>query len=220
MPLSVAQLKRRHAVAWEIVGGLSAPSKMPCFGYSTPAAACVTGSKLRPVTGSTCSGCYAMKGRYTFGNVRSALERRLQALEDPRWTLAMAELIDAAGLPFFRWHDSGDLQSVDHLANIVAIAAATPGVQHWLPTREVRTVRDFLATGGEIPANLTVRISAHMVDHVPPRAPLGLPFSTVHTDAGQVAGAAVCGAAQRGGQCGDCRACWSPDVAHVSYHIH
>lgn len=217
----VKRIKREHPDAWEIVAGLSAPSKMPCFGYSTPASACATGGRLQKVSGSTCSGCYAMKGFYRMPNVAGVLQRRLESLEDPRWTFAMAELIDAAGLPFFRWHDSGDLQGVWHLENIVAVAAATPDVQHWLPTREVRIVRDFLKSGGEIPTNLVVRISAHMVDAMPARAPLGLPFSTVHTDDDQLpATASVCGAAMRGGECGDCRACWSPDVTHVSYHIH
>ena len=63
--------------AKEITGGLSAPSKMPGPSFNLPAAACITGSKLVAVKGSTCSGCYALKGRYRFGNVQAALKRRL-----------------------------------------------------------------------------------------------------------------------------------------------
>ena len=36
----------------EIVGGLSAPGKMPCPSINLPAVACVTGSKLAKVPGT------------------------------------------------------------------------------------------------------------------------------------------------------------------------
>ncbi len=45
---------------------LSKPSKMPGYGWSTPASRCITGSKLRRIKGSVCHGCYAMKNRYVF----------------------------------------------------------------------------------------------------------------------------------------------------------
>lgn len=103
-----------------LTGGLSRPSKMPCHGYSIPASTCKTGSKLRAVSGSTCSSCYACKGRYTFDNVQSALHRRLESIEKPEWVEWMVDLIgrrEKSG--FFRWHDSGDLQSMAHLLAIV-----------------------------------------------------------------------------------------------------
>ena len=50
----------------EIVGGLSSPGKMPCPSINLPAVACVTGAKLAQVPGTTCHGCYALKGRSNF----------------------------------------------------------------------------------------------------------------------------------------------------------
>ena len=50
--------------AKEITGGLSKPSKMPGPAYNLPASQCITGAKLVNVKGSTCSGCYALKGNY------------------------------------------------------------------------------------------------------------------------------------------------------------
>ena len=105
--------------AKQITGGLSKPSKMPGPAFNLPAAACLTGAKLVKVTGSTCAGCYALKGRYRFGNVQKALKRRLAALQDPRWVSGMIALIK--GRPVFRWHDSGDIQSAQHLKNIFEI---------------------------------------------------------------------------------------------------
>lgn len=203
------------------VGGLSTPSKMPGYAYNLPARECLTGSKLRLVEGSTCAGCYAMKNRYLFGNVQAAMYRRLEAIVRPLWAEVMAELITRKGETVFRWHDSGDLQSLDHLAAIVRVCEATPDVRHWLPTREYRMVADYVAAGGVFPANLNVRMSAHMVGGKLPRF-RGLPVtvSTVSRSADTYPSAHICPAPKQGNQCGDCRACWDRDVPHVDYHLH
>lgn len=208
--------------AKEIVGGLSSPSKMPCHGYSIPASSCITGSKLRKVKGSTCAKCYAFKGNYGWRTVQAALQRRETALSDPRWVDAMAFLINRyeAGdgkSGVFRWHDSGDLQSVDHLAQIVRVCELTPTVKHWLPSREYAIVRKYLATVGEFPANLTVRLSAHMVNQYKLPTIPGVVWSTVGDDPQHYDCPAV---ANKTGVCGNCRACWSPRVAVVNYRPH
>jgi hypothetical protein len=79
---------------WEIVGGLSAPSKMPCHSHSIPASACKVGQKLALVAGSVCAGCYAMRGNYRFGNVKTAQARRLESLQNPLWIDAWPERPD------------------------------------------------------------------------------------------------------------------------------
>ena len=73
----------------KIVGGLSKPSKMPGPAYNLPAYKCITGQKLAKIPGSVCFGCYALKGRYRFRPVKSAMERRLEALQHPGWVDAM-----------------------------------------------------------------------------------------------------------------------------------
>ena len=108
-------MKKKEAS--KITGGLSAPGKMPEGSYNLPAVACITGAKLRKIPGTPCYGCYAFKGRYNFRNVKDALTRRLEAITDPLWVQAMAVLIK--GKKHFRWHDSGDIQSVDHLKKIL-----------------------------------------------------------------------------------------------------
>ena len=128
--------------AKEITGGLSKPSKMPGFSYNLPAYKCITGVKLQAVPGSVCAGCYAMKGRYAFSNTKKAMNRRLASLTHPKWGLAMSVQINSKfkyGHDFFRWHDSGDLQSLEHLRNIFDVCLATPAVGHWMPTREVNS---------------------------------------------------------------------------------
>ena len=105
----------------QITGGLSKPSKMPGFSYNLPATKCITGAKLVKIPGSVCSGCYALKGRYRFPNVKDAMQRRLDSINHPLWIKAMAASIIETKTGFFRWHDSGDLQSLDHLKKIFEV---------------------------------------------------------------------------------------------------
>ena len=218
----MSKAPRKHLQeAWDNVGGLSEPGKMPSYSTSTPAKYCNMGTVLRDVKGSTCENCYAFeRGRYAWSPVQNALERRYMALESTTWCPSMALLINelCAKVPYFRWHDSGDIQSIYHLDNIVRVAKLTPTVSHWLPTREYKIVSDYRKHFGEFPDNLVVRLSGHMVDQAPPIG-YGLPVSSV-TTTHSMTGASLCEAYTRGGKCGDCRACWNPNVLHVAYPIH
>lgn len=207
----------------DYVGGLSRPSKMPGWSYSLPAAECITGTPLRAVPGSACSHCYAyMRGRYGFPIVVAAQYRRLATIGRPLWADVMAELIGRRGArhPYFRWHDSGDLQSAAHLEAICRVAEMTPGVRHWIPTREYRIVADHIRAGRGIPANLNVRMSAHMLGPKVPRFK-GLPVTVSTISTGErPAGAHACPAPLQGNNCGSCRACWDRGTPLVDYHLH
>jgi hypothetical protein len=95
-----------------------------------------------------------------FPVVQAAQYRRLEAIKSPLWVGAMALLINSKKSKWFRWHDSGDLQDVDHLLKIFAVCKLTPDTRHWLPTREAWT-QDFL---DQVPSNLTLRFSMPMID--------------------------------------------------------
>ena len=195
--------------ARKITGGLSKPSKMPGPAHNLPAWNCITGAKLQKVKNSVCAGCYAMKGRYRFRNVREALNRRLEALEHPRWVDAMVVLIN--GEPWFRWHDSGDIQSPQHLKNIFEVCNRTPETRHWLPTREAKFLT--LMDPEVVPKNLIIRMSSHMIDQGPVKS---WPWtSTVVTD-----GNHSCPASKQNNECKDCRQCWDRDVQNISYGKH
>lgn len=194
-----------------IAGTLSKPSKMPCPSYNLPATKCKQGGALRPIPGSVCESCYAMKGRYAFPNVQNAMATRLSGLAHPLWRDAMRTLIGKSRNPYFRWHDSGDLQSLQHLIDIVWLAEAMPEKRFWLPTKEVGLVRKYTAAFGSFPSNLTVRVSGAMVDGPPPDFPN---TSTVVTTG------ETCLAPAQNNQCGTCRACWDPSVKNVAYRKH
>ena len=219
----VARRETKSAIiqrAAATAGTLSRPSKMPCHCYSLPAAECITGTKLRANAASTCAKCYAMRGNYARPNVRDAMQRRLDAVRGDldQWAAAMIEQIRAAERSeFFRWHDSGDIQSAAHLLAIFDVCDATPHLMHWLPTRELSFVREALAER-ERPINLIIRLSAFMRG-APPSAALAERLG-VHTSTVDHATGATCEAGKRGGVCGECRACWQPAVANVNYPLH
>jgi len=204
--------------AKEIIGGdLSATTKMPCKSFNLPAWECKTGSKLAKIPGTVCHGCYAMKGNYTrFPSVKKAQYKRLGQLFNPAWVDAMVSLIEKENNLYFRWHDAGDIQNINHLKNIVSVANKTPGVKHWIPTQENKMVNDFIKAGGVVPDNLIIRVSASMVNGKPPKN--AKYTSTVHTTK-KVIGY-ECPAYKQDAQCLECRACWDTKIKNVSYKQH
>ena len=191
--------------AEKITGGLSAPGKMPEGSYNLPAVACQTGAKLRKIEGTPCHGCYAFKFRYNFSDVKKALARRLASLVHPKWTEAMTVLVKK--IKHFRWHDSGDIQSVAHLKKIFEVCNNTPKTMHWLPTQE----RKYLPMGSYT-KNLLIRLSNSKNNSKPGNA--WTHWSTVVDQGGD------CPASKQGNQCRSCRRCWDPQVKHVTYPKH
>jgi len=207
--------------AHEIHGGLTQTTKMPCKSYSLPTIACRTGFKMRAIAGSICADCYAEKGNYRKyqHNIEPAQHARLVSITDNLWVDAMVVSIGAD--KYFRWHDSGDIQDIEHLEKIAAVARATPNCMHWLPTREYGIVSAFTAQY-DIPKNLIIRLSAMFTDKpvvVPAslKGIAGIAVSNVHSV--KPIGTA-CNAPAQNGECRECRACWSRKVAAVSYSIH
>ena len=196
--------------AREITGGLSKPSKMPGPAFNLTASRCITGAKLVKIPGSVCHGCYALKGRYRFSNVQKALERRRQGLSSPQWVEAMTALV--SGHEVFRWHDSGDLQSLEHLKNIFEVCKRTPSTKHWLPTREAQILKQVQPE--DVPENLIIRLSGHMIDQ--PAATWWPHTSTVTT----APGSRTCPAPEQGNACRSCRACWDKNTRNIAYGKH
>tara|TARA_B100000686_G_scaffold157736_1_gene165413 strand:+ start:858 stop:1472 length:615 start_codon:yes stop_codon:yes gene_type:complete len=199
--------------AKEITGGLSQPNKMPGYAYNIPAWHCITGSKLVDIENSVCAGCYALKNRYIMPIQAAAMERRFKSLTHPQWVDAMVVLVThySKKVPFFRWHDSGDLQGVDHLMNIFEVCIRTPQIQHWMPTREVKILKGIQPES--VPKNLIIRVSSHMINQGPVKS---WPWTSTVIDKGYH----TCPAATQGNECRDCRQCWNRDYSNVSYGKH
>ena len=204
---------------------ISKPSKMPCSSFSLPAVRCITGSKLASVQGTVCSTCYANKGRYKFSNVQAPREHNYQqlteAMKTPEgreaWVSAMCKAIAECttfAVPYFRWHDSGDLQSVEHLRMLCEVARRLPFITFWLPTRELAMCSELLFDSDAIPSNLTIRISAHKLGQTitPPN---GVVSSSVGANHGYLCPATY----TKDKKCGECRACWNSQD-NIDYKAH
>jgi hypothetical protein len=190
-----------------ITGSMTRTSKMPGLSYSLPAWECKTGSKLRKIKNSVCSACYALKGNYTrYKAIKAAQYVRLASLNNELWTAAIVTQIKRQ--KYFRWHDAGDVQDVQHLNKIYEVCRQTPDTKHWMPTREA-WIKDYLDSK---PANLVIRFSAPMIDQA---APASWPNSSEVVTEG-----ATCPAPQQGNSCGDCRNCWNPEIKTIKYGKH
>ena len=190
-----------------ITGSMTRTSKMPGLSYSLPAWECKTGSKLRKIQNSVCSACYALKGNYTrYKAIKAAQYVRLASLNSELWTAAIVTQIKRQ--KYFRWHDAGDVQDVQHLNKIYEVCRLTPGTKHWMPTREA-WIKDHLDSK---PDNLVIRFSAPMIDQA---APASWPNSSEVVTEG-----ATCPAPKQGNSCGDCRNCWNPEIKTIKYGKH
>ena len=193
--------------AQAITGSMTRTSKMPGLSYSLPAWECKTGSKLRKIKNSVCSACYALKGNYTrYKAIKAAQYVRLASLNNELWTAAIVTQIKRQ--KYFRWHDAGDVQDVQHLNKIYEVCRLTPGTKHWMPTREA-WIKDHLDSK---PDNLVIRFSAPMIDQA---APASWPNSSEVVTEG-----ATCPAPKQGNSCGDCRNCWNPEIKTIKYGKH
>lgn len=119
---------------------------------------------------------------------------------------------------YFRFFDSGDIQSIEHFDNICQIARNLPNIKFWLPTKEFSIVNNYVKSKKTIPENLTVRLSAYMVDGPLPIAlakKLNVVSSGVSTNDDF-----TCPASKQNNMCLDCRMCWNRTIKTVIYKKH
>ena len=210
--------------ALETIGGLSKTSKMPWYSYSIPAQRCKVGSKLASVKGTVCNGCYALKGYYRFTKVHAALEKRYQKLMNTNREKFVEAFVLVLETKYnnqkgvkedrFRWHDSGDVQSYEHLEMICEIARKTPFLRHWLPTKEYTLISMFPSE--LIPSNLQIKVSHPKIGVTFAKGTYsGYDISTVGYEGDDVA---QCNAQHQDGECRECDACWKPGA--VNYPLH
>jgi len=224
--------------AKEITGGVGYTTKTGAS-FGLPAIfACKTGAKLAEQDGTVCSGCYGCSGKYGIPSVRACQMRRhagVVKMHDPRdtelWIKAMVVCIKAKSTSrskrvnpenngFFRWHDTGDLISVQHLEAIVTIALRLPELKFWLPTKEYKYVKSFIDAGGKFPANLCVRLSSYKIDEETEFPGVNLPRANVHKDRKALGHQCPAVEAHSGCAAIGCHKCWDKRTKRVSYRHH
>lgn len=212
-------------------------SKIHGSTWSIPPTACKVGAKLRLIEGSTCHKCYDFSAYKRYPSVQVGRDRNLNLWHEAEksdninalftFASALAIQIQAIsnnkakkgekGANLHRWFTGGDLQSLTMMRVFVQVAKFLPHIKFWLPTREAGIVSKYNALNlAGIPNNLVVRLSAPMVNGEPVKGHKNT--STVHKNAALYG--TECGAYKRGGDCGDCVACWDDTVDNISYGLH
>jgi len=200
-------------------------SKMPGSTFAVTVDKCNVGGKLALIEGSTCHKCYAVsiEKRYPSAHIgwtNNYIKATSLIATDPerrsQWiAFQILKAYEKTSEPYHRWFDGGDTASLAMLKAIARVCELTPGIHHWLPTREAAVVKAFLRECS-LPANLVIRVSSTMIDDQPIKGHRHT--STVHKRKHWFGTA--CEARTRGNQCGPCRACWNPAIQNVSYPLH
>ena len=190
----LSQNSKTQTVAWDIPAG----DPEICAGID-----------LSP--GSICLSCYACKGRQAMPVPRNAQRARFEWWNTtaPAWREKyMAAAINREvrlGRSFFRVFGSGDFDSIGSVKSWARVAKLAPAAKLWIPTRTWKLFEPALSCLNRL-ENVTVRASGLRLDHVPDT---NLPVAIVTATGGNCP-------AQHGGQCRDCRRCWtSPDWSPV-----
>lgn len=197
-------------------------SAMSCWSWSLPAGKAFACPAEYRGPNSICNSCYAQQGNYLFRNVRESQQARFDYFR--QHTTECADLIvrhiNAAELPFFRVHDSGDFHSLQSVHVWTSIVRRCPATRFWFPTR-THVFPHWLIALRRLHAlpNACVRPSALVFGEEPPVVP-GLGHGTVSMHQ-SLPGIHDCPKSVLGGSCSDhsCRTCWD-DTDYVNYMPH
>ena len=233
---SEADVKRFTTKLYGVKSPLSHPTKMPEEAFNIPADECKAGSHMVDLEDFICHDCYALPdvdengkflsqrgGRYKFAPTQQALYNRLDFAMGEYFVHTMSWLINFKKIKYFRWFDSGDIQSQEMLSNICEVCRNTPNTKHWLPTKEWKMVEKYLYAGNKRPDNLVIRLSGLKKNGSPPTKlakRLGLVTSTVVTSDVYDKISFKCPSSKQNNKCLDCRACWTQEVDNVPYKWH
>lgn len=118
------------------VGCWSLQARTSCPGSKNPDGSIV----------EVCQSCYATKGMYRFPVVKAARQTNKEDYMEDDWVQRM--VAEVSKYDYFRWFDSGDVETSILADKIRKVIIDTPEVNHWLPTRsdkipEIAVVMNF-----------------------------------------------------------------------------
>ena len=105
--------------------------------WSLPAGDSCPGAKGAEV----CESCYAKKGMYRFPVVKNVREYNKEDYHKDDWVERMVKQVNK--FDYFRWFDSGDIETPELATKITQVINSTQATRHWLPTRSDKIVSIF-----------------------------------------------------------------------------
>lgn len=122
-------------------------------------------------------GCYALRGRFIFPNVKKSLAKNLEAYKENS-KLYFSMIADSFKLfKYARFHSSGDLVDMNYLKGMCWVARKCPDTKILCFTKKFEIVNQFLDEGHRIPKNLVIVFST-WGDFIPEN-PHNLPMTYV-----------------------------------------
>ena len=108
--------------------------------WSLPAGSSCPGSHDAEV----CKGCYAKKGMYRFPVVKNVREFNKEDYHRDEWVDEMVK--EVSKFDYFRWFDSGDIETQELAHKISQVIKKTRDTKHWLPTRsdKIQDIKNIL----------------------------------------------------------------------------
>lgn len=216
--------------AMRIVGGsLTYNTKMPCPTFNLPPViTCPTAraADMQYHEEAVCHHCYARGGQFLFPAAQTSMYRHYTQLmgairggriAQTEWVVAMATLIH--GVPYFRWHSSGDTINPTHAGMIVAVAELTPETEHWCPTKQPYSW--YAQIGRGLPDNLIVRFTNQCIGDYQQRYKHSAAVAPPDQLPQPKKGMHICNAPQHEQHnCATCRACWDKKIPMIIYPQH
>ena len=211
------------------IGGISNTTKMPCLSFNLSAFFCNVGGKLVNVKNSVCNGCYAMKGFYGmykkqhtqnhFRKMNKFNNTQLWIDSFVNYFINHYKTTSKIDGKYFRWFDSGDIQSYRMLLAIVEICRKTPHIKHWIPTKEYSLIRRYIKEFKEFPSNMCVRVSSPMMDSIM-RGFNNTSSVSKNSESIATRYHKICNAAEQNNECKECRLCWDTSIKNITYKYH
>jgi hypothetical protein len=201
---------------------LSQPSKMECYTFDLDIDKSGCASRCQYGQNNIC---------YVQGNVYRENSPSRKAKKERNWILAnsksfvrvLTAQIRLTKKRIFRFFQSGDFFSLEFFKKVMRVCENLPKVDFWIPTSRDDILNQFLAEGGVIPENTTLRLSAP-IPNIPFHEGIiefyskwkNITFSETTTDPSL----ATCHASLEGSSCGDCEDCFKPTHKKTVYAIH
>ena len=208
---------------------LSQPSKLECFSFALDIIE--TGCAERCQYGKS-ESCYVIGNRFRENSPsrKAKKARNFKLANSKDFVKILTSQIKLTKQRIFRWFDSGDFFSLEFFKKVMQVCKnfidkdGKSSVNFWCPTSRDDLLNQYLAEGGVIPDNVTLRLSAPT-----PNTPFhegiiefyskwkNITFSETTTDPNL----ATCHASLvEGSSCGDCEDCFSTTHKKTVYAIH
>jgi len=209
---------------------LSNPSKLNSQAFPLPVNDEVCIGRKDKDTGellAKCSKCYAdNRGFYAMPDTIRVRVDNLNIIKEniEVFIFFMIGKLNRKKNKEFRWFDSGDIFSIEFLKALIEICQKTPNTIHWIPTTTWNYPdKEFLALLQVLQALPNVRLRASNEGSIP-TLPKGLyPLQSVvvkEIKEKSTKELFYCPASKQSGKCGNCNACYNPNISTIAYLEH